>query len=64
MGLPQGAVAQDVIFGGQVRPRFESKDLGGDATARSFTSMRVRADLKAKLEGRVGVFVQIQDVRI
>jgi len=52
-----------VTFGGQVRPRFESRT-PIDGSWNSFTSMRVRAALEARLEGNVRVFVQIQDVRL
>ena len=58
------AQAQETSFSGQVRPRFEYRDMGGDAGGNSFTSMRVRANLNAVLEGRVRIFVQLQDVRI
>lgn len=61
---PVGLSAQDIVLGGQVRPRFESKDLGGDAVSRSLTSMRTRANLSAKLERQVTIFVQFQDVRV
>ncbi len=62
---PAALVAQEnVTFKGQVRPRIELRDTGGDADAVSFTSMRVRADLAAALDRGVQVFVQMQDVRI
>ena len=57
------AQAQDVTFGAQVRPRFEYRD-PTPLDSRSFTSMRVRASLEAALPEGVGVFVQIQDVRL
>jgi hypothetical protein len=57
------AVAQEVTFGAQVRPRTEYRDpVGGGDDA--FTSMRVRAHLNAALKQNVRVFVQVQDVRI
>ena len=57
------ALAQEVDLGGQVRPRFELRDpVAGEAEA--FTSMRVRADLDARLDRQVRAFVQFQDVRI
>lgn len=61
---PISSSAQEVVIGGQVRPRFETKDLGGNATTRSLTSMRVRANIAAKLEKQVEIFIQLQDVRI
>ncbi len=57
------AVGQEVKFGGQVRPRFEFRDPSGSGDD-SFTSMRVRAQLSATLERNVGVFIQVQDVRL
>ena len=51
-----------VTFGGQVRPRLESRT-PIDGSWNSFTSMRVRAALEARLEGGVRVFIQLQDVR-
>ena len=65
LALPSllGAQASNqVTFGGQVRPRFESRT-PVDGSWNSFTSMRVRAALEARLEGNVRVFVQLQDVR-
>lgn len=60
------AAAQDVEFGAQVRPRYEVRDpgdpLGGDRDV--FISMRVRASVLARLERGVGLFVQLQDVRL
>ncbi len=60
-----GAYAQDITFGGQIRPRFEYRrpSLTGD-TYDAFTSMRTRVDFTAILEGGVSAFVQIQDVRL
>ena len=57
------AVAQEVEIGGQIRPRAEFRDpvgAGGDG----FVSMRVRAQISAKLDRHVGVFIQVQDVRL
>ncbi len=57
------ALAQDVTFRGQVRPRYESRDPVG--TGRDgFTSMRVRASIEAALEQNLTIFVQLQDVRL
>ena len=64
--LPTGLFGQQnsqVTFGGQVRPRFESRT-PGDGEWNSFTSMRVRAALNALLEGDVRIFIQLQDVRL
>jgi hypothetical protein len=55
--------SNQVTFSGQVRPRFESRTPVGESW-NSFTSMRVRAALDARLEGNVRVFVQLQDVRL
>lgn len=52
------AAAQTTTFGGQVRPRLESRT-GADA----FVSMRTRAHV-THARDRLGVFVQIQDVRL
>ena len=60
--LEAPAVAQDVQFGGQVRPRFEYRDPKGTGRD-AFTSMRVRAHLVATLDPIVGVLIQFQDVR-
>ncbi len=63
-GIPaSGGVAQEVTFGGQVRPRYEFRDTAGTGSD-GFTSMRVRAHVSATLERQVKVFVQIQDVRL
>jgi hypothetical protein len=57
------ALAQEVSFGAQVRPRTEYRDpVGGGDDA--FTSMRVRAHVNANLRQNVRVFIQLQDVRI
>lgn len=62
--LTTPAVAQDLTFSGQVRPRFEYRDpaLGGVDDA--FTSMRVRLGLLATLDDQVRIFAQLQDVRL
>ena len=65
VGVLGGAIpgaGQDISFGGQVRPRFEFRD-SSTAGSDAFTSMRVRADLTAKLDRGVRVFIQLQDVR-
>lgn len=53
----------NVTFHGQVRPRLENRS-PGDGNWDSFTSMRVRAALEARLEQGVRAFVQLQDVRL
>ena len=64
MSVPASLAAQDVSVHGQVRPRTELRDLGGNAESVAFTSMRVRAGFLASLERAVNVFVQLQDVRL
>ena len=53
----------NLTVGGQVRPRFEFRNPSG-GNWDSFTSMRLRAQVKAQLDRDVSVFVQIQDVRL
>ena len=55
--------AKEISFGGQVRPRAEFRDPVG-AGYDVLTSMRVRAQMVAKLDRGVDAFVQIQDVRL
>lgn len=62
--VPSGIGAQDLSVHGQVRPRSELRDQGGDSEREAFTSMRVRTDFLATMERGVSVFVQLQDVRI
>lgn len=57
---PALATSPDVH--GQVRPRFEVRDAGNGTDA--FTSMRVRLDASAQLDGGVRAFAQLQDVRL
>lgn len=59
-----GARAQQVRFGGQVRPRYEFRDPAREGRRDDFVSMRVRAQVSAALERDVRVFVQLQDVRL
>jgi hypothetical protein len=54
--------AQEVTFGGQVRPRFEYREPSATGD-NSFTSMRTRLNLSALVERNVRVFIQLQDVR-
>jgi hypothetical protein len=54
--------AQQVLFHGQVRPRWEGRDPAGSGLG-SFTSMRTRAALAAALQSDVSVFIELQDVR-
>ena len=65
LALPALLGAQEsrqVTFGGQARPRFESRTPVNESW-NSGTSMRIRASLNARLEGSVRVFIQLQDVR-
>lgn len=61
-----GAGAQELTFGGQVRPRaeFRSADWFDTDLATAFTSMRTRLWLRAALPSDVTAFVQLQDVRL
>ncbi|MBT4141294.1 MAG: alginate export family protein [Candidatus Latescibacteria bacterium] len=55
--------AKEITIGGQIRPRSEFRDpvsIGHDM----FTSMRVRAQIAAKLDKNVDAFIQLQDVRL
>lgn len=61
--LAAPAAAQDVKFSGQVRPRYESRDVG-EAARDGFTSMRVRTALQAVVDSGLTIFVQVQDVRL
>lgn len=61
--LLEAQESTQVTFGGQVRPRFETRD-SGEGSWDGGTSMRVRAALEARLEGSVRVFIQLQDVRL
>lgn len=66
LAIPYPTAAQDstrVTLSGQVRPRAESRT-PVDGSWNSFTSMRVRLALDARLDGRVRLFVQAQDVRL
>jgi len=54
----------EIAFGGQIRPRLEFRDPAAGGEDDSFTSMRVRAQMKSSLERDVAVFVQWQDVRL
>lgn len=60
---PVAAAAQSTTFTGQVRSRYELRDPVGDGTD-EFTSMRVRAAMKAALADNLTVFIQFQDVRL
>lgn len=55
--------AQDVTLSGQVRPRYESRDVG-ESPRDGFTSMRVRAALQALVDPSLTIFIQVQDVRL
>jgi hypothetical protein len=56
------AQEDQLTFGGQVRPRLESR-AQGEGTRETFTSMRVRAQVQALLGDAGQVFIQLQDVR-
>ncbi len=61
--VPHLAAQQpEITFGGQVRPRMESRT-PVDHSRETFTSMRVRVQLEALLASDVKVFIQFQDVR-
>ena len=53
------ARAQDITFGGQIRPRYEYRNPAVGGAGDAFTSMRVRANLSATLDRQVRVFIQI-----
>lgn len=53
----------EVSVEGQVRPRFEVRDPVGNGHD-TFTSMRVRAAVDARLDRKVSAFIQFQDVRL
>jgi hypothetical protein len=65
--LPAPGVAQDVVLGGELRPRYEARNPvvrdWTDRETRDFVSMRTRASLLASLPRGVRGFVQLQDVR-
>lgn len=62
VAVPLHAQQPQLTFGGQVRPRMETRSQGED-TRETFTSMRVRAQLQALLGESGRVFIQLQDVR-
>lgn len=63
--MPRGETrAAEIVFSGQIRPRLEFRDPSPNGQDDSFTSMRVRAQMKSSLERDVSVFVQWQDVRL
>jgi hypothetical protein len=63
--LATGAAAQEVMFGGELRPRFEIRDLvGTESPTSQFTSMRTRTSIVVALDRNVTAFVQLQDVRV
>ena len=51
-----------IKIGGQIRPRFEARNVGVD-NYNMATTMRARTHVEAKLQKDVRVFVQLQDVR-
>jgi hypothetical protein len=62
-GISTPAVAQDLTFSGQIRPRFESRT-PVDGNWDPFTSMRTRLGLLARLDRNIRLFAQVQDVRL
>ncbi len=63
LALPHSVAAQDMTFGGQIRPRAEFRDPAGSGND-GFSSMRVRASVTALLPRHVRAFIQVQDVRL
>ena len=62
LALPAAVGAQTIQWGGDVRPRFEFRDVdGGSNTA--FTTMRTRVDLARALNPDARIFIQFQDAR-
>lgn len=61
--LPLAGQESGVRMAGQVRPRLEGRT-PVQGSWDTFTSMRVRGAMDARLERGVRVFVQVQDVRI
>ena len=61
--IASGVGAQELTFGGQIRPRTEFRNPVGDGHD-VFTSMRTRLNITANLEQEVNVFIQLQDVRL
>lgn len=61
-GAVGASAANEVTFGGQIRPRFEFRDPSGGYD--SFTSMRVRFRMSTELERNVGLHLELQDVRL
>ena len=62
---PAVLAAQELTFGGQLRPRFETRDPGTpDGRAQAFTSLRTRLSVEAAVRPGITAFVQLQDVRL
>lgn len=62
-GMGSAQEAPTLTFRGQVRPRIEART-PVDGSWDSFSSMRVRASVRAHLQDRVSIFIQFQDVRL
>ncbi len=62
LAVAMPALAQEVVFRGQIRPRYEYREPTSPGDER-FTSMRSRLGVDAALERDVRVFIQLQDVR-
>jgi hypothetical protein len=59
--------AQEMVFGGELRPRFELRHPvfrdWTDRETRDFVSMRTRGSMLVSLPAQVRAFIQLQDVR-
>jgi hypothetical protein len=55
--------AQQINWGGSVRPRFEARDVDG-SDSRFFTGMETRVSLARALGTDARIFIQVQDVRL
>lgn len=64
LAFPLAAAGQSVDISGQVRPRMEVRDPGPGGDSEYFTSMRLRAAVRAELEGGVSAYAEFQDVRV
>ncbi len=61
---PATVYAQEITIGGQIRPRYETRDPAPSEGREAFVSMRSRLRVSAELERGVRVLLQVQDVRI
>lgn len=58
------AEATEVEWGGQLRPRYEYRSPAGGLGDDTFTSMRARAQMTARVDSGLTAFIQVQDVRL